>query len=370
MLGAGASQPAGYPSADSLTERILSCEGVKRNSNGTYQLTEPDESERAVVQLVNGTVRHLHRKAQHYFEQLMISPTHYEHLYYLVKQVRDEEYGEMENPAIGPFAKELAAELTPMLRSASGKDVPMTLRALYREVCHYIADVVWHSLLQKPDETNQLKPLAEACRSGRVISISTLCHDTHVETYLNHEGVKLADGFLSSSNGYRYWKDSFPSEQVIPFLKLHGSVDWFLLDAHSGQICIPPKGQYQQRLQSEDGALCYAVNSRPEMLIGTFNKIAGYSQGIFHNPQNQFRRTLNEVDQLVICGYNFGDQGINTVILEWLYAKLDHRRLKLIHPDPEELIRNARGTIRNRWERGQLDPEGNSLKKATTVKHK
>ena len=174
LLGAGASQPAGYPSTDILTKRILSGDGVKRNSDGTYQLTEPDEGERAVVQLVDCAVRHLHGKAKHYFEQLMISPTHYEHLYYLVKQVRDEEYGEMENPAIGPFAKELAAELTPLLRSARGQDVPKTLRALYREVCHYIADVVWRSLLKEPDQTNQLKLLVEACRSGRVVSISTL----------------------------------------------------------------------------------------------------------------------------------------------------------------------------------------------------
>ena len=300
----------------------------------------------------------------------MISPTHYEHLYYLVKQVRDEEYGEMENPAIGLFAKELEAELTPLLRPSGGQDVPKNLRALYREACHYIADVVWRSLLQEPDETNQLKPFSEACRSGRVISISTLCHDTHVETYLNQEGVKLADGFLSSANGYRYWKDSFPSEQGIPFLKLHGSVDWFLLDGYSSQICIPPKSQYQQRLQLEDGAPCYAATGRPEMLIGTFNKLAEYSQGIFRYLHNQFRRTLNEVNQLVICGYSFGDQGINTVILEWFYAKLDRRRLILIHPDPEELINNARGAIRNRWERGQLDPEGGSLKEATTVIHK
>ena len=367
LLGAGASMPAGFPSTDCLTTSMLSGAGIQRNSDCTYQPTESDDDVRAVVKLVNCAVRHIHGKAKRYFEEWKESPPHYEHLYYLVKQLWDEELGEMENPAIGPFAKELKAELTPLLASASGQYVPDTLEGLYREVCHYIADVVWRSLLHEPSRTNHLKAFAEACRSGRVVSFSTLCHDTHVETYFAEQGVSLADGFSVLQDGYRYWKDDFSAGKSIPFLKLHGSVDWFLFDVHPSQICIPPKDDYPQRLRSEDGASQYAPNGRPELLIGTFNKLAQYSQGIYLDLYYRFRATLNQADQLAICGYSFGDKGINTVILEWFYAKPDRRRLLVIHPAPEELIRNARGAIGNHWEKYPFDPDHVPLKEATTL---
>lgn len=370
LLGAGSSMPAGYPSTESLTNSMLSGAGIRRHGDGAYYLTTSDEGEQSVDQLVNRALRHIHGKAKRYFEEWKERPPHYEHLYYLAKQLWDEETGEMENPAIGPFAKALKAELKPMLEAASGQDVPETIEGLYREVCNYIADTVWRYLQQEPSQTNQIKALAEACQTGRIVSISTLCHDTHVETFLRKEELRIADGFsdiADSQNGYRYWKDNFISRKTIPLLKLHGSVDWFQYDSHSTQICIPPKGQYAQRLQSEDGSHRYALNGRPELLIGTFNKLAEYSHGISLDLYYRFRRTLNEADQLAICGCSFGDKGINTVILEWFYANPARRRLLLIHPDPEELIENARGAIRYRWKKDPLFPNEVSLEEATTV---
>ena len=367
LLGAGASIPAGFPSTECLTTSMLSGNGIKRNGDCTYQLKDPDEGGRAIVQLVNRAVRHIYEKVKQYFEEWNEPAPHYEHLYYVVKQLSEEYSGEKENPAIWPFAKELKAELTPLPESASGQYVPDTIERLYREVCHYIADVVWRGLLHEPCQTYHLKPFAEACRSGRVVSFSTLCHDTHVETYFAQQGVSLADGFSVLQDGYRYWKDDFSAEKSIPFLKLHGFVDWFFFDVHPSQICIPPKDDDPQRLRSEDGASRYAPNGRPELLIGTFNKLAQYSQGIYLDLYYRFRATLNQADQLAICGYSFGDKGINTVILEWFYAKPDRRRLLVIHPDPEELIRNARGAIRNHWEKIPFDPDHVPLKEATTL---
>ena len=367
LLGAGASVPAGFPSTHCLTKSILSGAGIERNSDGTYQLTDPDPDQEAFLSVLNSAVRRIHEKARLYFEEWEESTPHYEHLYYVAKQLWNELAGEQENPAIGPFSKKLEAELEPLLRAASGRCVPDTLEGLYRDVCRYIADIVWRRLDIEPSRTDHLNAIARACRAGRIVSISTLCHDTHVETYLGQKGIKLADGFSAPVNDHRYWKNDFSSEQAIPFLKLHGSVDWFLFDDLSSQICIPPNGQYQQRLQDEYGNFRYAPRGRPELLIGTFNKLAEYSQGISLDLYYQFRTTLNQADQLVICGYSFGDKGINTVILEWFYAKPDRRRFIVIHPDHEGLIRNARGAIRNRWEKIPFDPDHASLKEATSL---
>lgn len=51
---------------------------------------------------------------------------------------------------------------------------------------------------------------------------------------------------------------------------------------------------------------------------------------------------------MVVCGYSFGDKGINTEIIDWIYDKRG-RRLVIIHPDPNGLVANARGAIRKNW---------------------
>lgn len=359
--------PAGFPSTQCLTESVLSGVGVKRNSDDTYQLTDPQKERMPLVQLVSCAVRRIHSRAKGYFDEWNESGPNYEHLYYVAKQMWDEELGEMENPAVGPFAKELRAELEPLRKAACGQYVPENMERLYREVCDYIADVVWRRLQHCPSETVHLKPIAEACSRRLVAGIATLCHDTHVEVYLDGEGISLADGFSApNEKRYRYWKQKFCSEDTIPFLKLHGSVDWWRFGAGSTELRIPPKGEYQQRLQCEDGACCYANPGRPELLIGTFNKPAEYSQGIFLDLHHNFRAMLEGADQLLFCGYSFGDKGINTAILEWFYAKRG-RRFLVIHPDIEELVKSARGAIKRRWEKDPLCPEEVALKEATTV---
>ena len=90
------------------------------------------------------------------------------------------------------------------------------------------------------------------------------------------------------------------------------------------------------------------LDGRPMLLIGTFNKIQNYSSGIFRELHYRFRSTLNEANQIVICGYGFGDKGINSEIIDWYY-KEQGRRLIIIHHDPDNLVANARGAIRNIW---------------------
>lgn len=242
---------------------------------------------------------------------------------------------------------------------ASNKDIskpyepnlPDDFPELCQEVCHYIADIVWRRLGGRPKNTHHLAPIASACRTGGIVSISTLCHDTHIESYLAKAGISLADGFSDPQEGYRYWKDEFSSEHTTPFLKLHGSVNWFRIDT---EICIPPEGRYQERLRREDGTFEDAFTDRPELLIGTFNKLSEYSQGIFLELHYRFRATLKEADKLVVCGYSFGDKGINTEIIEWYFSK-PGRSFVIIHPDPEDLFKNARGAIRKYWEKDPIE---------------
>ena len=141
-------------------------------------------------------------------------------------------------------------------------------------------------------------------------------------------------------------------------LKLHGSVDWFRLrpaDASQpwfdDRIGIPLDGDFWHTETvaevSQD-----PLGGRPLLLMGTFNKVAEYSRGIFLDLRYGFRSMLREADQLVICGYSFGDKGINSEVIDWYYAKLG-RRFLVIHPNPDHLVSKARGAIQNKWDKWQ-----------------
>lgn len=64
--------------------------------------------------------------------------------------------------------------------------------------------------------------------------------------------------------------------------------------------------------KTSDGDWQDAIDGRPILLIGTFNKISEYTRGMFRDLHRRFRSMLRELDQLVVCGYGFGDKGINS----------------------------------------------------------
>ena len=345
LLGAGSSLPAQFPSTKNLTDLILSGEGVWRHSDTTYQ-TGPGDPPNETTRLANSLVRLFRSEASRYYETKVGRPPNYEDIYYLARQAFDEETGELDNPAIRAFAKRLTAKLV----TPTGMNWVEALN----ETCNYVADIVWNQLCGSANFTDHLKLIAKACNSGRVTSISTLCHDTHVEKFLTNQDISLADGFSEPQNGVRYWEADLDSKDKIPFLKLHGSVNWFSFKPRIGspffdiRIGIPLDGDFQHT-KADDGTFQWATDGRPWLLIGTFNKISEYSQGIFRELHYRFRSTISEADQLLICGYSFGDKGINSEIIEWFYSKRG-RRFVIIHPDPTKLREGARGAISNKWD--------------------
>ena len=260
-------------------------------------------------------------------------------------------YGEMENPAILKFIGELETEISPFIEEAkvAGCHNIHSFGALVRETRNYIADIVWNRLSIQPNSRSHLDVIAHACKSVNIISISTLCHDTHAETFLRERGISLSDGFSEPRAEVKYWNGDFYVSEAVPFLKLHGSVNWFSFSRQSGStydggICIPLKSD-PEHMYTEDGELLRLGNGgRPLLLIGTFNKIYAYTSGIYGELHHRFRATISEADQMVICGYSFGDKGINIAIIEWFYDR-PGRRLVIIHPAPDSLLAGARPAI-------------------------
>ena len=382
LLGAGSSVAAGFPSTKKLTDRVLSGKGVKRLTDESY-IIDGAELPSGTALIANSTARRLYAKAERYYSEHAERQANYEDIFYLAEQACDELSGEMENPAVHPFVNELRTDMSSILEAcrvsaheslaaeseasigqlAEGDQITSYFQAidnphcrnlsdLMTETCNYIADIVWRSLSREPEQNSQtqLKLIADACKNVDVTSISTLCHDTHVETFLSNQGIALSDGFSESQNGVRYWNGDFASN--IAFIKLHGSVNWFRLrpddgERHDERIGIPVNGDYWHT-RTDDNILQSPLDGRPLLLIGTFNKITNYSSGIFRELHYHFRSSISKADQIIICGYGFADKGINAEITGWYYKKRG-RRLVIIHPDPDSLASNARGAIRKKW---------------------
>lgn len=348
LLGAGSSEPAGFPSTKSLTDRVLSGNGVWRHSDSTYCIND-DQLADEVTRLVKCVIPKIHTEVVQYYASHPKGQANYEDLYYLVTQMHDEESGESENPAICDLAARLRKDLEPLASTADMEYVD-----LLRELDNYIADIVWKSLSRKATSSDHLKTLGTACKSNYISSISTLCHDTNVETYFEAQGISLDNGFSDEESGVRHWHGNFTSNDAITYLKLHGSVNWFLFRPDESEFWYDDRigmllnGYYQHT--KRDGRCQHAVGDQPLMLLGTFNKMSDYTRGIFHEIHCQFRLALHKSCQLLVCGYSFGDKGINSAILNWYYAKRG-RRLLIIHPNPEELARKARGAIWNKWDK-------------------
>ena len=382
LLGAGSSVAAGFPTTNELTD--LWCYPVRElreaTTAGLCYVGDTDEPSPVVLKLVKSMVRRLHAEAERYYSAYGERPTNYEDIYYLALQASDELSGNMENPAIRMFVNELKADMSPLLDEAAATKngdshetyeqyMPKDFKDLIEKTCKHIEDVVSESLSHcpTPESIRQLGVIEDACNSFKVTSISTLCHDTHVETFLNSKGVALSDGFSETRSGCTKdglavdppdWNpDDLTSDLKTPFLKLHGSVNWF---PYNGTIRRIPAGCSSQRIKI--GSDFLYPDKGPSLLIGTFNKISNYSSGIFRELHYRFRSTIKDASRLVICGYSFGDKGINGEIfdwvrgVDWVHGK-EERRLVIIHPDPMDLFANARGAIQqilDDWETNPL----------------
>ena len=365
LLGAGASIPAGYSSTKCLTKKILASENYYQHTDKKFYPFD----ERPVTDYTTPVVRRiidwLFKRTKEYFQNRgEPKEPDYEDIYYLASQLRDDAT-ELQNPALLPLICKLKCEMIswPEFKeycetypwSISSPDI-LDFNKLCSETCHYIEDIVTDLLNHNgkccTKHLEIIKTIHEV-NGLELRGIATLAHDTHVERNLRSAGIKLADGFSPPIPGdtLRIWKNQFSSCDGIPFVKLHGSVNW----THFG---LPEPSKYEKLPQSEIGVLepsylkksVYlhngGVNRRPFLLIGTFNKPVQYNWGLMLDIHYRFRTILESSEMLVVCGYSFGDKAINTQLIFWCKAE---RSRSLVVIDPRnrlDVINSARYAVR------------------------
>lgn len=160
--------------------------------------------------------------------------------------------------------------------------------------------------------------ILEAGKSTRTINYFVLNYDTLIEDALGLEKVTFIDGFTGGSTG---WWDSklFQNNNVAArVFKLHGSIDWCLLDGDS----LP------RRIRSN-----IITESEPKhvLIYPSATKYQETQRDPFAQIMKIMRDCLSPVGDedlvLVICGYNFGDAHINLEIENALYQSRDYLQI-------------------------------------------
>lgn len=165
--------------------------------------------------------------------------------------------------------------------------------------------------LDSEASTSYLNPLL-AYMASTGGSIATLNYDLTVETAAGAAGYQLNRLVDSWSETGRLARNG----AGIPYMKLHGSVDWELTGDGDELILTGDERRH-------------AWNNSPALVYGQREKLR--SRGPFLELLEEFRHHLADADLLIVAGYSFGDEHINTMIRRWLRV---NRSANLVLVDP------------------------------------
>ena len=362
LLGSGISIPAGMPKLYEITERVLSGEDIYYDCDEEiftsykhpYPLSKIQEEN---VQRVVEFVHRLKVEIDYYYKkQNFRHETDYEDLYYVSAQIPGCIWGDVANPVVQSFIDKISPYVQPLLEE-KGLMKEWRLVDLADKATEYIKFVVCYLLSKELTGVDYLSFIKDVCQDGQVskVDIFTLNHDTVLEKYFEMNKINFTDGFFSpEGEEHRYWKPSlFRSRSFkVRFFKLHGSINWYPLGKDWSDYLIGiPSGMVNRQIKDSKGRTLYVLGE-PIFIVGTYNKMIEYTRGIYQELRFQFYRSLRQVDKLVICGYGFGDEGINTEILEWIYSS-PKNKLIVIDPQSKQLENRAKSPIRRRWNEWQ-----------------
>jgi len=369
LLGSGISRPASLPSVDELTSQVLAPKEFFRCSDGVYRRVEAVQQNPMLVQKqitdmerIEQLLRWLKGNAEVRYAADTERRVNYEDLACLAAQIHNDSLDEYENPALGPFIC-CALNALPGLCS-EGK-----LGELAGQTVNYIADVVADMLVKLPSNQRHLEVFQQAASDNRFeeVNLFTLNHDRLLEHFLRARAVAVVDGFDNENSlGIRTWNPALfdmwrthARAPVVRLFKLHGSIDWRRFrpsETQGGERASNPRREEYVGIRSNP-ALANAKDKqgraheevdRALFLAGTFNKMLDYLNHVFLELHYRFHRILADTTRLVVCGYGFGDKGINNRITDWMCLSTGQgdRKMVLIEPRAlEDVQRRARGAI-------------------------
>ena len=362
LFGAGVSIPAKLPSTKCLTDQIFSGKGIVRGMAENYFFGEPQKFDYDPYQEFIPRIRtflNLLKNELHEYYNDSKESVNYEDTYYLLDFIRKNIYGAEKNPAFKYLLKnfestlnKLSAPIDPLINEK------ISLETLLNETIIYIKDSVILSLLKKPESYVGLSLLGEIISNNHfnTIDVFTLNHDLVIEEFLKSINKDFCEGFGKEVEGYRFWDQSlFELDNRINLYKLHGSVDWYYYDETSWE---------DRRICKCTSDIVWRDPRKPEILIGTYNKLAEYIKGIYLELFCRFYKTLNMHSYLIISGYSFSDKGINAKIIEWIYY--GNKKMIIIDPLVNSLKEKVPSSLFRIWnDKNRINLIQNNIEKVS-----
>jgi hypothetical protein len=359
FLGSGASRPSGMDGVRELTNGVLADPLVFVGADEFVPSRAgmvPMPGYERVAAVTQGFLRVLKAYADRYYAVRNRQESNYEDIFYLARQIGDDRLGEIDNPAVDGFIREVREQCEPFLPHlvdvATGDRYPV----LVRRACRLIQSVVARRLAT-PAKIVGFDFVDEVARDPalKLFDVATLNHDLITETYLRAAGHTVVDGFDTADGDVRRFNPArYDAGGGIRLLKLHGSIDWYryMEKDSTDWFAIPVSGDPSH---AKDGVgTLLSVADGPHFLAGTINKVLDYGSGIFAEQFYRFHQFLKTHDLVVVSGYGFNDKGVNGRLWDWLFEK-PTRRMVVLHAYPDQLFAHARGSFVNAYHRLSTD---------------
>lgn len=319
LLGAGFSAVAGCPTANKLSNMILStsssdfyisagkelCKNPYRQPCEKYNMKPFEE----LLSLIR------------FYSYLRCKQFNYEDFYDFYRKLRDLSY------CLGSL--ELSQRVN-------------CLDDLYQQLLCLYLDEAENKASAQMEVYEKFKNYVLKCAEDNCICIHTLNHDTFLERIL--EGY-YSDGFSKSNSLFyseqgdiaMYSKENFQGNVLL--YKLHGSLDRYRYTYQKdyskyAYVKVPTGGgvdlnSIRNRKDIDKPYLQYIV---PDFLTGTTSKILRYQEPFYQQQFEHFVNNLADSDIIYIIGYGGRDAQINEYLLSYAIGK----QIIIIDPYPSK----------------------------------
>ncbi len=352
LFGSGISIPAGFPSLEQLSARILGSEDLYFDVNKNFQIQPEKSRDSDLVGDLSVPVRMLALLGQikaevDAYNQSRLS--NYEEWYYLAHQLYSTLSEDYDNPALFEFINRLRVRFAGPPSFYAHVETPENrIRTTAALVMQYIHFMVERELTVPNFNTEYLAWIDDAIAdpSLKIKGLFTLNHDLLLEAHFAcRDFVDYTIGFDTpneSPPGVHWDRDAVidATTEKLFLGKLHGSIDWFDYEDRNN---LRPNEQgrrvaYVRAYGETDPTIS---GEKPLLLIGKHNKLFDYTNFVFEDLHYRFYKALRESSDLIVCGYGFGDRGINTRIKNWRQSN-PNNRLFIINGDisPLTVTRN------------------------------
>lgn len=219
----------------------------------------------------------------------------------------------------------LAERIAAIAKATFDQGDGSTFRALEDQLLRRIC-----ALLSQPTDVTYFKPLIDlAVRQPGGLDITTLNYDLTIETAAKEHTVPV-------DTGLDRWRPELPLafEPVdgrINLIKPHGSIDWARVGSslHKRLEGFPlVRNHYRTNVDPQQHP-SWGSSESPLIVIGDREKLE--TDGPTLALLRAFEETLHRASHLLVVGYSFGDEHVNTIVRNWMNAD-PRRTLTIVDP--------------------------------------